>query len=119
MNDEDALAQEEVFGPVLAITRVDGLEEALRCANSVRYGLTSSVYSRDPSAILRFVDEIQTGMVHVKLADRRREAQLPFGGIGTPGIGPREQGKTAVDFYTELKTVYYDYTGQARKSNLY
>jgi aldehyde dehydrogenase (NAD+) len=119
VSDEDALAQEEVFGPVLAITRVDGLEEALRAANSVRFGLTSSVYSRDPSAILRFVDEIQTGMVHVNSPTVGGEAQLPFGGIKHTGIGPREQGKTAVDFYTELKTVYYDYTGQARKSNLY
>jgi len=116
---DDMLAQEEVFGPVLSVTRVDGLEEALRAANSVRYGLTASVYSRDPSAILRFVEEIECGIVHVNSPTVGGEAQLPFGGIKHTGIGPREQGKTAIEFYTELKTVYYDYTGQARKGNLY
>lgn len=116
---DDMLAQDEVFGPVLAITRVDGMEEALAAANSVRYGLTASIYSRDPSAILRFVDEIECGIVHVNSPTVGGEAQLPFGGIKHTGIGPREQGKTAIEFYTELKTVYYDYTGQARKGNLY
>lgn len=119
VKNDDMLAQDEVFGPVLAITRVDGLEQALAAANSVRYGLTSSVYSRDPSAILRFVDEIECGIVHVNSPTVGGEAQLPFGGIKHTGIGPREQGKTGVEFYTELKTVYYDYTGQARKGNLY
>lgn len=116
---QDSLAQDEVFGPVLAVTRVDGLEQALAAANSVRYGLTASVYSRDPSNLLRFVDEIECGIVHVNSPTVGGEAQLPFGGIKHTGIGPREQGKTAVDFYTELKTVYFDYTGQARKGNLY
>jgi len=115
----DMLAQDEVFGPVLAVTRVGDLDEALQAANSVRYGLTASIYSRDPSALLRFVDEIECGIVHVNSPTVGGEAQLPFGGIKHTGIGPREQGKTAVEFYTELKTVYYDYTGQARKGNLY
>jgi alpha-ketoglutaric semialdehyde dehydrogenase len=116
---DDMLAQEEVFGPVLAITHADGMEDAIAAANCVRYGLTASIYSRDPSAILKFVDEIECGIVHVNSPTVGGEAQLPFGGIKHTGIGPREQGKTAIDFYTEIKTVYYDYTGQARKGNLY
>jgi aldehyde dehydrogenase (NAD+) len=119
VKNADPLAQEEVFGPVLAVTRVDGLDEAIEAASSVRYGLTSSVYSRDPGAILRFTDEIECGIVHVNSPTIGGEAQLPFGGTKHTGVGPREQGKTAIDFYTELKTVYYDYTGQARKTNLY
>lgn len=115
----DMLDQEEVFGPVLAVERVDGLEEALRAANGVRYGLTASIYSRDPSSIMRFIEDIEVGMVHVNSPTVGGEAHLPFGGIKHTGIGPREQGKTAIEFYTELKTVYYDYTGQARKGNLY
>ena len=58
-------------------------------------------------------------MVHVNSPTVGGEAQLPFGGVKHSGVGAREQGKTAIDFYTELKVVYFDYTGQARKSNLY
>jgi aldehyde dehydrogenase (NAD+) len=115
----DLLAQEEVFGPVLAVLRVDGLGEALRVANGVRYGLASSVYSRDPAQIMTFVEEIEAGVTHVNSPTVGGEPHLPFGGAKATGVGPREMGRSAIEFYTELKTVYYDYTGGTRKGNLY
>jgi aldehyde dehydrogenase (NAD+) len=116
---EMRIAQEEVFGPVLAIQRVRTFEEAMEVANGVKYGLTSSIYSGDPGRILRFVESIETGITHVNSPTVGGEAQLPFGGMKETGIGSREMGRTAVDFFTELKTVYWDYTGKKRQTNIY
>jgi aldehyde dehydrogenase (NAD+) len=113
------IAQEELFGPVLSIQRVRSFEEALEVANDVRFGLASSLFTNDANRIFRFVDEIETGITHINSGTVGGEAHLPFGGIKATGIGPREQGKTALEFYTEIKTVYVDYTGQKRQSNLY
>lgn len=113
------LALEEVFGPVLAVLRVRDLDEALEVANSVRYGLSSSIYSRDSNRIFRFIDQIETGITHVNSPTMGGEAQLPFGGVKDTGVGAREQGSVAIDFFTELKTVYIDYTGQKRDSKIY
>lgn len=113
------IAQEEIFGPVISIIRVKDAEEAIEVANNVEYGLTSSIYSRDINRIFRFLDRIQTGITHVNSPTMGGEAQLPFGGVKATGIGPREMGKTAIEFYTELKTVYVDFTGASRQGKLY
>jgi aldehyde dehydrogenase (NAD+) len=113
------LAQEEVFGPVVSVVRVRDFDEAVAAANSVRYGLSSAIFTRDSTNVFRFVDEIEAGIVHVNSGTPGGEAQLPFGGTKDTGVGPREQGSTAVDFFTEVKTVYVDYTGAARKSSIY
>jgi aldehyde dehydrogenase (NAD+) len=113
------IAQEEVFGPVISVIRVKGFDEALAAANDVRYGLAASIFTRDPTAIFRFADDIEAGIVHINSGTPGGEAQLPFGGTKATGVGPREQGPTALEFYTEVKTVYVDYTGQARKSSIY
>ncbi len=113
------IAQEEIFGPVLSILAVPDFEEAMRVANGVRYGLTASIYTREVERVQRFVSEIETGIVHVNSATIGGEAQLPFGGSKATGIGPREQGRTAIDFYTEVKTVYVDYTGKKRETHVY
>jgi aldehyde dehydrogenase (NAD+) len=114
-----SIAQEEIFGPVLSIQRVRSFEEALEVANDVRFGLASSIYTQDANRVFKFVDEIETGITHINSGTVGGEAQLPFGGIKATGIGPREQGSGALDFYTEIKTVYVDYTGQRRQGNLY
>jgi aldehyde dehydrogenase (NAD+) len=116
---ESTIAQEEIFGPVLSIVRVPGFDAALRVANSVRYGLSSSIYTNDAAKIFEFVDRIETGITHVNSATVGGEAQLPFGGMKATGVGLREMGRVAIDFYTELKTVYLDYTGRARDSKVY
>jgi aldehyde dehydrogenase (NAD+) len=113
------IAQEEIFGPVLSILRVKSFEEALRVANNVKFGLSSSIYTTDVNRILRFVDEIETGITHINSATTGGEAHLPFGGIKATGVGHREQGRQAVEFYSEIKTVYMDYTGQKRTSSIY
>ena len=116
---EMRIAQEEAFGPVLSVIRVETPEEAIEVANNVEYGLTSSVYSNDVNRVFRFLDKIETGITHVNSPTMGGEAQLPFGGVKATGIGHREMGKTAIEFYTELKTVYIDFTGQARESKVY
>jgi alpha-ketoglutaric semialdehyde dehydrogenase len=108
---DSVIAQEEIFGPVLSVIRVANFEEALRVANSVKYGLSSSLYTNDARRIFEFIDRIETGITHVNAPTVASEAQIPFGGVKATGVGLREMGRVAIDFYTELKAVYIDYTG--------
>jgi aldehyde dehydrogenase (NAD+) len=116
---EMRIAREEIFGPVLSVLRVKDLEEAMVVANDSEYGLSSSVFSNDANDIYRFIQEIETGMTHVNSPTTGGEAHIPFGGSKATGIGAREQGSTSLDFYTEIKVVYVDYTGRKREGNLY
>jgi acyl-CoA reductase-like NAD-dependent aldehyde dehydrogenase len=116
---EMRIAQEEIFGPVLSVIRVESFEEAMAAANDSPFGLTSSIYTRDVSRMFRYIDEIETGMTHVNSPTLGGEAQLPFGGMKATGVGPREQGNEVFDFYTETKVVYIDYTGAKREGKLY
>ncbi|MGB0036674.1 MAG: aldehyde dehydrogenase family protein [Candidatus Acidiferrales bacterium] len=116
---DSRIAQDEIFGPVLSVIRVKNFEEALHVANSVRFGLTSSIYSTDSNRIFDFIDKIETGMTHVNSPTVGGEAHVPFGGTKATGIGPREVGHAALDFYTETKVVYIDYTGRKRESSIY
>ena len=113
------VAQEEIFGPVVCVIRVGSFEEAMQAANAVRYGLSSSIFTADAGRAFRFVDAIEAGIVHVNSGTPGGEAQLPFGGTKATGVGPREQGLAALEFFTEIKTVYVDYTGAGRKSSIY
>jgi alpha-ketoglutaric semialdehyde dehydrogenase len=116
---DSTIAQDEIFGPVLSVIRVRNFEEALQVANSVRYGLSSSLYSNDAVKIFEFIDRIETGITHVNSPTVGGEAQLPFGGMKATGVGMREMGRVAIDFFTELKAVYIDFTGSKRESNIY
>jgi len=116
---QSRIAQEEIFGPVLSVIRVRDFDEAMDVANSVRYGLSSSIYTNDAAKIFEFIDRIETGITHVNSPTVGGEAQFPFGGMKATGVGLREMGRVAVDFYTELKTVYIDYTGRKRESTIY
>lgn len=111
--------REEIFGPVLGISRVQDLEEAMRLANDTEYGLSSSIFSNDYNSVTKFVEEIESGMTHINSPTTGGEAHIPFGGIKGSGIGPREQGSTSLDFYSEMKVVYVDATGKKREGNLY
>jgi aldehyde dehydrogenase (NAD+) len=113
------IAREEIFGPVLAVLRVRDFDEAIAVANDSDYGLSSSIFSSDANTIYRFIDEIETGITHINSPTTGGEAHIPFGGVKNTGLGPREQGSTALEFYTELKVVYVDYTGRKREGNLY
>jgi len=113
------LAQEEIFGPVLSVTRVKGFDQAIDAANNVRYGLTASVFTRDANRVFEAAERLEVGMVHVNSPTVGGEAHVPFGGIKATGFGEREVGSTAIDFYSELKVVYIDYTGRKREGKLY
>ena len=113
------IAREEIFGPVLSVLRVKDFGEAMMVANDSDYGLSSSVFTNDTNMVYRFVDEIETGMTHINSPTTGGEAHIPFGGVKHTGLGAREQGSTSLDFYTELKVVYVDYTGRKREGNLY
>ncbi|CAA9539151.1 MAG: Aldehyde dehydrogenase [uncultured Thermomicrobiales bacterium] len=102
------LGQEELFGPVLGVIPVDGLDEAVEVANQVRYGLSASIFTRDLGRALGFVREIQAGIVHVNSETAGAEPHVPFGGMKGSSSYSREQGKSAREFFTQVKTVYLD-----------
>ncbi|MBE7470525.1 MAG: aldehyde dehydrogenase family protein [Anaerolineae bacterium] len=107
--------KEEVFGPVLAVTTADSLEEAISFANSVEYGLTTSIFTENINTVLRFIEEVETGMVHVNEPTIGGEAQLPFGGTKATGVGEREMAEEGLNFFTEIKTVFINYSGKAER----
>ena len=113
------LAQEEIFGPVLSVIAAADPESAFHIASDVRYGLSSSVYTRDVNQVFRYVDAVETGILHVNSPTVGGEAQVPFGGLKETGVGGREQGTTALDFFTEWQSVYVDYTGARRTASFY
>ena len=119
VNQNARIAQEEIFGPVLAVIRVKDFEEAITAANNVRFGLTASIFTTDSNRVFQAAERLECGMVHVNSPTVGGEAHVPFGGIKATGIGERETGSTAIDFYTELKVVYVDYTGRKRESKIY
>jgi aldehyde dehydrogenase (NAD+) len=104
-----AIAQEEIFGPVLAVMKAPDFDEAVRIANGVAFGLSASIQTRDLSRAFEFISRIEAGLVTVNLPSAGVEYQLPFGGTKDSSVGPKEQGPHALDFYTDWKTVYLRY----------
>ncbi|HEX5005194.1 MAG TPA: aldehyde dehydrogenase family protein [Gemmatimonadales bacterium] len=102
---DDALAQEELFGPVLAVLEADGLDDAIGLANHSRYGLSASLFTRDIGAALRYIHQIEVGLVRVNGDTTGVDPHAPFGGMKGSSSGSREQGTAAREFYTETKTV--------------
>ena len=109
------IAQEEIFGPVLTVFKARDLEEAVRISNNVQFGLSSSVYTRDLTQGFKYVNSVEAGMVHINAPTLGGEVHLPFGGLKGSGVGHREQGTEAVDFFSEIITVYIDYEGEPRQ----
>jgi aldehyde dehydrogenase (NAD+) len=107
------IAQEEIFGPVLTVFKAKDLKEAIGIANSVEFGLSSSVYTKDITKAYEYINTVETGMVHVNASTLGGEVHLPFGGLGSSGVGQREQGTAAVDFFSEVITVYIDHSPEA------
>ena len=107
---EMRIAQEEVFGPVLALMVANDFDDAMRLANCVKFGLSASIVTRDLTRVHQFTNQIQAGLITVNLPTAGVEYQLPFGGTKESSFGMREQGPLALDFYTETRTVYLKYT---------
>ena len=106
--DDAELSCEEVFGPVTSLYRFATLDEAMERANAVRFGLSASIFTRDLYAVQRFSEEIGAGIIHVNSQTAGADVHVPFGGVKGSGWGPHEQGRAAIEFYTELVTVYQD-----------
>jgi aldehyde dehydrogenase (NAD+) len=99
------IAQEEIFGPVIALIRVKNLEEAIAQANDVRFGLSASLFTRNMRKAMEFIDRIDAGMVRINGETAGVELQAPFGGMKESSSHSREQGTAAIEFYTEIKTI--------------
>ncbi|MFP3918395.1 alpha-ketoglutaric semialdehyde dehydrogenase GucD [Lysinibacillus telephonicus] len=100
------IAQEEIFGPVIALIKVDSTDEAVEVANDTRYGLSASLFTTNIGSALTFMDEIEAGLVRVNAESAGVELQAPFGGMKSSSSGTREQGEAAKEFYTSIKTVF-------------
>ncbi|ARA92294.1 aldehyde dehydrogenase [Rhodothermaceae bacterium RA] len=112
------IEQEEIFGPVLSVIKVRSYEEAVAVANGVRYGLSSSIYTRDVARAFQAMHDIEAGITYVNGPTIGAEAHMPFGGVKQTGNGHREGGWEVFDFYTETKTVYVDYSGKLQKAQI-
>lgn len=110
--------QEEIFGPVLSVIKVGSLDEAIRVNNDVRYGLSSSLYTRDVNAAFRAMQDLDNGITYVNAPTIGAEAHLPFGGVKQTGNGHREGGWEVYDFYSETKVCYVDYSGHLQRAQI-
>jgi aldehyde dehydrogenase (NAD+) len=106
--DEAMLSREEVFGPVASLYRFESLDEAIGRANAVKYGLSASIFTSSLEATQEFVNRLEAGLLHVNSQTAGADVHVPFGGIKGSGFGPHEQGRAALEFYTEVVTVYQD-----------
>jgi len=112
------LATEEIFGPVLSIIPVDGIDEAIKVANAVDYGLSSAIFTRDINRAFRAMRDVEAGIFYVNSSTIGAEVQLPFGGVKKTGNGHREAGTTVLDIFTEWKSVYVDFSGRLQKAQI-
>jgi aldehyde dehydrogenase (NAD+) len=112
------IAVEEIFGPVLAIVKVEGLEEAVEINNASPYGLSSSIFTGDVNRAFAAIRDLDTGIVYVNHGTTGAETHLPFGGTRGTGNGHREAGHTMLDPFTEWKSVYVDFSGRLQRAQI-
>ncbi len=115
---EMRIAQEEIFGPVAAIIPVDSLDEAIEVANGVKYGLSSSIYTRNVHSAFRAMRDLDTGIVYVNAPTIGAEIHLPFGGTKATGNGHREGGIQSLDIFSEWKALYIDFSGHLQRAQI-
>jgi aldehyde dehydrogenase (NAD+) len=109
VEERHTIAQEEIFGPVLAIIRAKDFEDAMRIANNIPFGLSSSIQTTSLSRTFEYIYRAEAGLLTVNLPSAGVEYQLPFGGSKDSSFGPKEQGPAALEFYSDYKTVYLKY----------
>jgi len=109
VEEKHTIAQEEIFGPVLAIMRARDFEDAMRIANAIPFGLSSSIQTTNLSRTFEYIYRAEAGLLTVNLPSAGVEYQLPFGGTKDSSFGPKEQGQSAMEFYSDYKTVYLKY----------
>ncbi|WP_096190423.1 alpha-ketoglutaric semialdehyde dehydrogenase GucD [Evansella halocellulosilytica] len=106
VNSRMAIAQEEIFGPVLTLMKVDTVEEALQVANDSKFGLSASIFTTNVSHMLSFINDMDAGLVRINAESAGVELQAPFGGMKQSSSHSREQGQAAIEFFTSIKTVF-------------
>jgi len=116
VNKNMRIAQEEIFGPSLAIITVNNLNEAIEVCNSVQYGLSSSIYTNDISNAFTAMQRIEAGIVYINSSTIGSEVHLPFGGVKETGNGTREGGITGIEEFSEIKTIYVDFSKKLQKA---
>ena len=114
----DRIAQEEIFGPVLSVIPVPDYAAAATAVNQTRYGLSSSIFTRDVNVAFRAMRDFETGIVYVNAGTTGAETHLPFGGWKETGNGHREAGHAALDTYTEWKSIYVDFSGRLQRAQI-
>ncbi|MEJ2726306.1 MAG: aldehyde dehydrogenase family protein [Deltaproteobacteria bacterium] len=112
------ITKEEIFGPVLSAIKVRDYDEAVRVANDVEYGLSSSIYTGNIRIAHRAIHELEAGVVYINAPTIGAEVHLPFGGVKNTGVGTREAGSTAIEEFTEIKSVFIDYSGRLQKAQI-
>jgi acyl-CoA reductase-like NAD-dependent aldehyde dehydrogenase len=112
------ISKEEIFGPVLAVIKVKDFDEAVRVANDVEYGLSSSIYTKDVNRAFSAIEQLDVGITYINAPTIGAEVHLPFGGTKNTGNGGREAGTTAIDEFTEIKTVFVDYSGRLQRAQI-
>jgi alpha-ketoglutaric semialdehyde dehydrogenase len=110
------IAQEEIFGPVTALIRTGDVDEAIRIANSVEYGLSAAIYTHDITNVFKAIQQLEFGVVYVNAPTIGAEVQIPFGGMKSTGNGHREAGPQSLDEFTEWKSVSVDFSGKVQKA---
>jgi aldehyde dehydrogenase (NAD+) len=114
----DRIGQEEIFGPVLSIIPAADYQEAMTALNQTRYGLSSSIFTRDVNQAFRAMRDFETGIVYVNAGTTGAETHLPFGGWKETGNGHREAGHAALDTFTEWKSIYVDFSGRLQRAQI-
>ncbi|MGI8988326.1 MAG: aldehyde dehydrogenase family protein [Bryobacteraceae bacterium] len=109
VTEQMTIAREEIFGPVLAVMRAKDFEDAMRIANNIPFGLSSSIQTTNLSRAFEYIYRAEAGLLTVNLPSAGVEYQLPFGGTKDSSFGPKEQGPAALDFYSDYKTIYLKY----------
>jgi aldehyde dehydrogenase (NAD+) len=112
------IAQEEIFGPTTALIKVRDFDEAVRVSNGIRYGLSSSIFTRDVNKAFRAMRDLVAGITYVNAGTTGAEVHLPFGGTKDTGNGHREAGQAALDVFTEWKSIYVDYSGKLQRAQI-
>ncbi len=112
------VAKEEIFGPVLSVLRVKSLEEAIDTLNSTRYGLSSSIYTENVNAAFKAMRDIQAGITYINGPTIGAECHMPFGGVKETGNGHREGGWAVYDFFSDIKTIYVDFSGKLQRAQI-
>jgi acyl-CoA reductase-like NAD-dependent aldehyde dehydrogenase len=115
---DDELYRTETFGPLVAVARCSSFDEAVELANGHGYGLSSAIYTSDPTAALRFRERVSAGMLSVNNSTSGAEAHLPFGGNGRSGNGSRQSGVWVLDQFTRWQAVNWDYAGVLQKAQM-